>query len=54
MVPFKRQKVKAVSVDLAKIPGCGLTARGLKLSAKPVESVQLLPAREKPARSEKK
>jgi len=54
MVPFKRQKVKAVSVDLGKIPACGLTARGLKLSTKPVESVQLLPGREKPVRSEKK
>ena len=34
MVPFKRQKVKAVSVDLGKIPACGLTARGVKLSQK--------------------
>ena len=54
MVPFKRQKVKAVTVDLGKIPACGLTARGLRLSAKPVESAQLLPGREKPQRSEKK
>jgi topoisomerase IV subunit A len=50
MVPFRRQKVKAVTVDLGKIPPCGLTARGLKLSAKPVESAQLLPEKEKPAR----
>jgi hypothetical protein len=54
MVPFKRQKVKAVSVDLGKIPACGLAARGVKLSPKPVESAQLLRGREKPARPEKK
>ena len=34
-------------------PACGLTARGLKLSTKPVESVELLPGKEKPARSGK-
>jgi hypothetical protein len=54
MVPFKRQKVKALNVDLGKIPACGLGARGLKLSPKPVESVQLLPGKEKPTRSGKK
>jgi len=50
MVPFRRQKVKAVTVDLGKIPVCGLTARGLKLTAKPVESAQLLPEKEKPSK----
>ena len=50
MVPFKRQKVKAVTVDLGKVPVCGLTARGLKLTTKPVESAQLLPEKEKPSR----
>lgn len=54
MVPFKRQKVRAVSVDLGKIPACGLAARGLKLSSKSVESVQLLPGKEKPGRAERK
>ena len=43
MVPKRRQKVKAVNVDLAKIPACGLAARGLRLSTKPVERVDLLP-----------
>ena len=50
MVPVKRQKVKAVTVDLGKIPACGLTARGLKLSHKPVQSVELLPEGTKPPR----
>jgi len=50
MVPFRRQKVKAVTVELGKIPACGLTARGVKLTTKPVESVQLLPEKEKPAK----
>jgi topoisomerase-4 subunit A len=54
MVPFRRQKVKAVTVDLGKVPVCGLTARGLKLTAKPVESAQLLPEKEKPGKSGKK
>ena len=40
MVPAKRQRVRDVNVDVAKIPACGLTARGLKLSPKPVQSVQ--------------
>ncbi len=43
MVPMKRQKVKAVTVDLAEIPACGLTARGLKLTQKPAAGVELLP-----------
>ncbi len=47
MVPAKRQKVKSVNVDPAKIPVCGLTARGLRLSAKPVEKVEFLPAEKK-------
>jgi topoisomerase IV subunit A len=50
MVPFKRQKVKAVTVEMGKIPACGLTARGLKLTTKPVQSVELLPEKEKPAK----
>jgi len=45
MVPARRQKVKAVSVDLAKIPPCGLSARGLKLTTKPIQGVELLPPR---------
>jgi topoisomerase-4 subunit A len=53
MVPFKRQKVKAITVDLSTIPACGLTTRGMKLSAKPVESVELLPEGEKPSRPSK-
>ena len=32
MVPARKQKVKSVNVDLAKIPACGLTARGVKLT----------------------
>jgi len=53
MVPAKRQKVKAVTVDLAKIPASGLTARGLKLSQKPVQSVEPLPEAEKPVKAAK-
>lgn len=53
MVPVKRQKVKAVTVELAKVPACGLTARGLKLSQKAVQDVELLPEAEKPARAAK-
>lgn len=45
MVPARRQKVKAVSMDLAKIPPCGLSARGLKLTTKPIQGVELLPPR---------
>jgi len=54
IVPVKRQKVKTVPVDLGKIPACGLSARGLKLSQKPVQSVELLPEKEKPGRDGKK
>ena len=43
LVPAKRQKVKSVNVDLAKIPACGLTARGVKLTTKPLQGVELLP-----------
>jgi topoisomerase-4 subunit A len=50
MVPVKRQKVKAIAVDLGKIPASGLAARGLKLSQKAVQSMELLPEKEKPAR----
>ncbi len=50
MVPVKRQKVKAVTVDLGKIPACGLAARGVKLSQKAVQSVTLLPEKEKPGK----
>jgi topoisomerase-4 subunit A len=53
MVPFKRQKVKSVTVDLKTVPACGLTARGLKLSAKPVQRVELLPEKEKSAKGKK-
>ncbi|HUJ75515.1 MAG TPA: hypothetical protein VL359_11680, partial [bacterium] len=44
MVPAKRQKVKAVTVDLNKVPACGLTARGTKLTSKPVQSAALVGA----------
>jgi topoisomerase IV subunit A len=54
MTPFKRQKVKAITVELGKIPFCGLAARGTKLSTKPVENVELLPEKEKPAKPGKK
>ncbi len=47
MVPKKRAKLKAVTVDLNKIPPCGLSARGARLTAKPMERVELLPAPEK-------
>jgi topoisomerase IV subunit A len=50
MVPVKRQKVKAVTVDLGRIPVCGLAARGVKLSQKAVQSVTLLPEKEKPGK----
>jgi len=56
MAPVKRQKVKAVTVDLGKIPACGLAARGVKLTQKAVEKAELLPEgaaapREKPSPS---
>jgi topoisomerase-4 subunit A len=40
MVPFKRQKVKVVTVNLSSLAPCGLAARGARLSAKPVQSVE--------------
>jgi topoisomerase-4 subunit A len=48
MVPFKRQKVKIVTVNLNSLAPCGLAARGAKLSAKPVQSVEQIPEKEKP------
>jgi topoisomerase-4 subunit A len=50
MVPFKRQKVKAVTVNLNSLAPCGLAARGTKLAAKPMENVEQIPEKEKPAR----
>jgi topoisomerase-4 subunit A len=47
MVPIKRQKVRSLTVDLGKIAFCGLAARGLKLSQKPVERAELLPEKER-------
>ena len=52
MVPARRQKVKAVMVDLGKVPACGLAARGTKLTGKPVQNAELMPEGTKP-RSEK-
>jgi len=43
-VPARRQKVKSVNVDPLKIPPCGIGARGLKLSSKPVERVDFTPS----------
>jgi len=51
MVPFKRQKVKAITVNLNSLAPCGLAARGTRLSAKPVQSVEQIPEKEKPART---
>jgi hypothetical protein len=34
--------VKSVNVDVAKIPACGLSARGLKLTAKPIQGVEVV------------
>jgi topoisomerase-4 subunit A len=48
MVPRKRAKVRAVTMDLNKLPPCGLTARGTRLTSKSMERVELLP--EKPAK----
>ncbi|HEY9593572.1 MAG TPA: DNA topoisomerase IV subunit A [Spirochaetia bacterium] len=53
MALFKRQKVKEITVDLKDIPECGLTARGVKLTTKAAESVELLPEKEKPAKPAK-
>jgi hypothetical protein len=43
MVPAKRQKVKSVVVDLGAVPPCGLSARGTRLTVKPMEKVELMP-----------
>jgi topoisomerase-4 subunit A len=45
MVPAKRQKVKSVNVDIARIPACGLSARGVKLTTKPIAGVEIVPPR---------
>jgi hypothetical protein len=50
MVPKKRQKVKAVTVNLNSLAPCGLAARGAKLSAKPLQSVEQIPEKEKPVK----
>ena len=47
MVPVKRQKIRSITVNLGKITAGGLTARGLKLSQKAVQSVELLPEKKK-------
>lgn len=49
MVPAKRQKVKSVTVNLNSVPPCGLAARGTKLAAKPLQKVEPVPEKEKPA-----
>jgi topoisomerase-4 subunit A len=54
MTPAKRQKVKSVTVDLYSIPPCGLSARGTRLTSKPMERVELLPQPVKPDRPAKK
>ena len=48
MEPKKRAKLKSVTVDLNKVPACGLTARGTRLTAKALERVELVP--EKPGK----
>ncbi len=45
MVPAKRQKVKSVNVDIARIPACGLSARGVKLTTKPIAGAEIVPPR---------
>ncbi len=49
MVPAKRQKVRSVTVNLNSLAPCGLAARGTKLAAKPLEKVEPVPEKEKPA-----
>jgi topoisomerase-4 subunit A len=46
-VPQKRAKLKTLTVDLAKVPECGLAARGTRLATKPVEKVILAPEKQK-------
>ncbi len=43
MVPAKRQKQKSITVDLGKLPPCGLAARGTRLTAKAMERVEQKP-----------
>jgi topoisomerase IV subunit A len=50
LVPAKRQKVKVVTVNLNSLAPCGLAARGTKLAAKPLQSVEPVPEKERPAR----
>ena len=49
MVPAKRQKVKTVNANLNSLAPCGLAARGTKLAAKPLQSVEPVPEKEKSA-----
>lgn len=49
-VPQKRAKLKTITVDLAKVPECGLAARGTRLATKPVAKVTLAPQKAKPAK----
>ena len=39
----KRAKLRSMTVNLAKLPECGLAARGARLATKPVEKVTLAP-----------
>jgi topoisomerase-4 subunit A len=49
-VPKKRAKLRSLTVNLAKVPECGLTARGTRLATKPVEKVTLAPEKQKPGK----
>ncbi len=49
-VPQKRAKLRTLTVDLAKVPACGLAARGTRLATKPVEKVTLAPEKQKPGK----
>lgn len=53
MVQVKRQKVKSATFDLNALEPCGLTARGTRISAKPVERIEILPEPEKPPKGKK-
>lgn len=48
--PKKGMKIRDLDVDLSKVPPCGIPARGTHLAAKPVDKVELLPEKEKPAK----
>jgi len=52
-VPAKRAKLRSVVVNMAKVPECGLAARGMRLATKPAEKATLLPEPEKPAKGKK-